>query len=257
MALEEKPLKDPKEIYGFLRRSISICTDLARALQFDKTHKWHVNLVSLYGSMLELANSICVLIEGDSPIGVPILLRSMLEAFVDFSNLEESRTYGYHMDAAHMSEWIKILEEAKRGDNPYLADISKLPNLDEILSDHKKRLEELKNKGYPPLSHFQKFDKSKQTKEYRSFYNFLCCDAHNNIRSLISRHADIAEDQSDYQLQFFPKIDIDAIVHYIDSCLGILIASTEKIHKALGSPKTSEVEQLSTQLAEIRKPWQA
>ncbi len=257
MGSEEMPLRDPKKLYGFLRRSISVCTELARALQFDKTHKWHVNLVSLYGSMLELANSICVLVEGDSPIGIPILLRSMLEAFVDFSNLKETRTYGYHMDAAHVKEWIRILEEAKRGDNPYLAEISKLPNLDNILSDYKKQLEELENKGYTPLSHFQKFDKSNQTKEYRSFYNFLCCDAHNNIRSLISRHADIAEDHSDYQLQFFPPIDLDSIVHYIDSCLGILIASTEMIHKALGSPMTSEVEQLATQLSEIRKPWQA
>ena len=52
MGREEMPLRDPKKLYGFLRHSISVCTELARALQFDKTHKWHVNLVSLYGSML-------------------------------------------------------------------------------------------------------------------------------------------------------------------------------------------------------------
>ena len=213
-----------------------------------------MNLISLYGSMLELANSICVLVEGDSPIGIPILLRSMLEAFVDFSNLEATRTYGYHMDAVNIKEWIRILEEAKRGDNPYLEGISKLPNLDKVLCDYKKQLEELKEKGYSPLSHFQKFDKSNQSKEYRSFYNFLCCDAHNNIRSLISRHADITDDQSDYQVQFFPSVDLDSIVHYIDSCLGILIASTLLIHKALGSPNTYEAEQLAAQLSEIRKP---
>jgi hypothetical protein len=161
------------------------------------------------------------------------------------------------MDAANMKEWIRILEEANRGENPYLADISKLPNLDKVLSDYKKQLQELKDKGYSPLSHFQKFDKSNQSKEYRSFYNFLCCDAHNNIRSLISRHADIADDQSDYQVQFFSPIDLDSIVHYIDSCLGILIASTELIHKALGSPMTSKAEQLAAQLLEIRKPWLA
>jgi len=255
MESEEKPLADPEKLYGFLRRSITDCTELARVLKFDKTHKWHVNLISLYGSMLELANSICVLVEGGSPIGVPILLRSMLEAFVDFSNLAETRTYGYHMDGSNIKEWIRILEEAKRGDNPYLADISKLPNLHAILSDHKKQLKDLKRKGYSPLPQYQKFEKSHQSKEYRSFYNFLCCHAHSNIRSLISRHADIADDESDYELQFFSPTDLDSIVHYIDSCLGILVASTESIHKALGSSMAPKAEQLVAQLSEIRKPW--
>lgn len=257
MRSEDKSLGDPKELYEFLRHSISDCTELARSLRFDKTHKWHVNLLSLYGSVLELANSVCVLVEGESPIGVPILLRSMLEAFVDFSNLVETRTYGYHMDASSTKEWIRILEEAQRGDNPYLADISKLPNLDTILSDHRNELEDLKGKGYLPLSQFQKFEKSQQSKEYRSFYNFLCCHAHNNIRALISRHADIADDESDYELRFFSPTDHDSIVHYIDSCLGILIASTRSIHKVLGSPMASEAELLVTQLSEIRKPWLA
>ncbi|MDL2122848.1 MAG: hypothetical protein LWX51_07135 [Deltaproteobacteria bacterium] len=115
----------------------------------------------------------------------------------------------------------------------------------------------LKDKGYSPLSHFQKFDKSDQSKEYRSFYNFLSCDAHNNIRLLISRHADITDDKSDYQIQFFSPVDLDSIVRYIDSCLGILITSTVLIHKALESPITSDAEQLAAQLSEIRKPWLA
>ena len=257
MESEKENLRDTKELYEFLPISISECTELARVLKFDKTHKWHVNLISLYGSMLELANSICVLVQGDSPIGVPIILRSMIEAFMDFSNLAATRTYGYHMDAANVKEWIKIFEEAKRGENPYLADISNLPNIDEILSDHKTQLDELKEKGYSPLSIFQKFDTSNQSKEYRSIYNFLCCDSHNNIRSLISRHADIADDKSDYQLQFFAPVDLDTIFHYIDSCIGILINSTVLIHKALESPGISKAEQLAGKLSEIRKPWMA
>jgi hypothetical protein len=181
----------------------------------------------------------------------------MVEASVDIINLKADRTYGYYMDATNLKEWIKIFEEAKKGDNPYLADISKLPNLNEILCDHKKQLDELKDKGYSPLSHFDKFAKANQAKEYRSIYNFLCCDAHNNIRSLISRHADINDDQSDYQLQFLAPINLDSIFHYIDSCIDILINSIVIVHKALESPMTSKAETLATQFSEIRKTWMA
>ncbi len=257
MGSEKENSKDPKKLYDFLTSSILECTELSRVLKFDKTHKWHVNLISLYGSMLELANSICVLVQGDSPIGIPILLRSIIEAFTDFNNLAETRTYGYHMDASNVKEWIKILEVAKQGENPYLAEISKLPNIDEILSDFKTQLEELKGKGYSPLNNFQKFEKSNLSNEYRSIYNFLCCDSHNNIRSLISRHADITDDKSDYQLQFFAPVDLDTISDYIDSCIGILINSTILIHTALESSVIIEAKELAVKLSEIRKLFMA
>ena len=42
MESEKENLRDTKELYEFLPISISECTELARVLKFDKTHKWHV-----------------------------------------------------------------------------------------------------------------------------------------------------------------------------------------------------------------------
>lgn len=251
----EIKLKDPQKLYEFLRYSVSACTELARSLRFDKTHKWHVNLLLLYGSVLEIAASICILIEEKSPIGIPILLRSMLEAFLDFNNLKVDRNYGYRMDATHIKEWIKLLKASKDG-NPYLVGLTNSKNIVDVLSDYEKQFEELINEGYKPLQVFEKFKLANLNQEYLSFYNCLCCDTHNNIRSLILRHADITVDQTDYQLQFFSPSDLNFLVVYIDSCISILIDITEMLHKTFESQMIVETEKLVAQFAEIRKPWQ-
>lgn len=255
MGKDEKEMADAGKLFGFFRDTLQAAIESAGALKFDKTHKWHMGLITLYGTILELSNSIRVLVENDSSIGIPILLRSQLEAFLDFINLANDRSYGYYIDAAHLKEWIKILEEAKLTTNPYLAEISSLPNLDELLEDQRAKFLDLKRKGYGPLKQYEKFDKSTLTQTYTSVYNFLCCDTHNNMRSLISRHTEISDDQSDFQVKYFTELDLVENLQYIDSSLGILVESTQQIHRALTSPKATEVESLTEKLHEIRKPW--
>jgi len=244
-----------KKLYEFFCLAIIRCTELAREFRFDKTHKWHMNLVSLYGSILELSHAISISVGSDSPIGVPILLRSQLEAFVDFTNLASDRKYGYNMDAAHLNEWIKILREAKPGGNPYLKGMSEALDLDAILGSYEGQVEKLRADGYRPLNNFEKFERSGQAQEYRSFYNFLCCHSHNNIRALIERHVAILADGADIEVQFFPAVTLAELVQYFDSAVGILIGATKVIHEALESPRLADVELLAEKLSDLRKPW--
>ena len=242
MSKKEKQLE-------LLNNSIEICIELVKDIKFDKSHKWHVNLVCLYLSILELSHSILILIQNDVSIGVPILLRSMMEAFIDFLNLINDREYGYYMDVAKLKEWSKIFLESKKGNNPYLKSISELKNLDKIIADNKSELADLEKKGYLPIPIFNKFEKVGLIAEYRSMYNFLCCYSHNNGRALIDRHIKIEKDGSDHQLHLFASI---SNIHYIDSCLGILVSSTEKIHTLLDTGKVDEINQLHTELTKMR-----
>ncbi len=252
---EAREEEEACKLFDFFREAIFKCINLARELHFDKTHKWCMNLVSLYGSILELSHAIMVSISGDSSIGTPILLRSQLEAFVDFTNLASDRKYGYHMDAANLSEWNKILREAQTGENPYLQGFSEKIDLDQLLTDQEAQLEKLKSEGYPPLNIFQKFERSGQTQEYKSFYNFLCCHSHNNMRALIERHVAILDGGADIEVQFFPLTTKADMLQYFDAAVGILVTATLKIHEALESPKKAEAQSLCEELAEKRKPW--
>ena len=53
---------------------------LTEQLHFDQKHPWHLNLVSLYCSLIELTGSACILVQETVGIGIPILLRSAVEA---------------------------------------------------------------------------------------------------------------------------------------------------------------------------------
>ena len=155
-----------------------IALDLSSHLRFDKTHPWHLNLVSLYGTILELHGSACVLIRGGIVIGVPILLRSAVEANLDFVNLAAEPKYGYRMKASFFKEWIKILEDSQTTSNPFLSGFTNHPATTDILDGFKEERQQLKDEGYEPLNVYEKFDIADQNDVYKSVYNFLCCDSH-------------------------------------------------------------------------------
>ena len=255
MARKAQEEEAARKHFDFFVAAIKKSTEMARELHYDKTHKWCMAMVALYGTILEISHAIQTSIESDSAIGTPILLRSQLEACVDFTNLAADRTYGYHLDAANLNEWIKILKEAQKGKNLYLKEIGEMADLDQHLADLDGQLEKLKKAGYLPLKNFQKFERSGLAHEYKSLYNFLCCHSHNNLRALIERHVAILNDGADIELQFFPLVGLSDMLQYFDSAAGILVEATVGIHQAFESPKVAEAMALSDELAEIRKPW--
>jgi hypothetical protein len=242
-----------QNLYQFMCHLHDVALDLVKSLRFHKRHPWHLHLVSLYGTMLELLGSTCILIREGVPIGVPILLRSAVEANLDFVNLAARRRYGYYMRAAELHEWIKILREAKTGQNPFLKAIAQVPNLDDVLAQYKSDLSKLKTDGFSPLSQKEKFGRADLDAVFRSVYNFLCCHSHNNIRALVSRHINISPNQTDFQVEFYAPVNLDGLLPYIDSLCAIIMSSTETIHRVLKSDATKEVQALKKELENQRE----
>lgn len=105
------------------RQEVQKALDLAKHLRFDKTHPWHRGLVALYGALIEYSDSLIHLVEHEKSGAIPILFRSLMEAYVDFKNLAEGRGYGNHMEASYSKEWLRVLESANGSGNPYVAAI--------------------------------------------------------------------------------------------------------------------------------------
>lgn len=226
---------------------------LAATLKFDKSHPWHRNLVSLFGSMIELLGSTCILIQEEAHIAIPILLRSYIEAYLDYVNLASDKTYGFHMDAAEAKEWIKLLGEAKFGENPFLTNIASYEEIAVALAQQQLKLCQLKRDGYNPLSQEDKFIKAKLSPLYRSVYNSLCCDSHNNIRSLVSRHINISTDQQDFSVEFYRRINPDELYFQIALFCNFMVSATEILNSALQVGNPSAVDELRTKYSEIFK----
>lgn len=252
----KEPGKAQPNYVDFMCRLHKEVLALVRHLRFDKKHPWHFNLVSLYGTLIELLGSACILIREGAAIGIPILLRSALEAYLDFVNLAKDRKYGYHMRAAELKEWLKLLQEAKTEQNPFLAGIANTSNLDQELSQQGAELEELNKDGYAPLRQDQKFDKAGLTPVYKSVYNSLCCYSHNNIRALQSRHFNITPDKTDFTVEYNAPLHPDQLLSYIDSFCSIVTSSTETIHRILETDVQGELQELRSQWEGFRKELQ-
>ena len=97
---------------------------LASTLRFNKRDPVDLHRVALYGTMLELTGCMIYLIEHKTRTGIPSLFRAFLEAAVELRNLMKDVGYIDHMTASYVDQWLKVLKEAKKGTNPYLASIS-------------------------------------------------------------------------------------------------------------------------------------
>ena len=182
---------------------------LASALRFNKGDPADLHRVALYGTLVELTSCMIHLIEQRGRTGVPSLFRAFLEAAVELRNLMKDAGYIDHMMASHVDQWLRVLQEAKKGTNPYLASIAASQDLDKQIMDHEKQLAELKARGKQPLQVFDRFERANMVDEYRSLYNFLSCDSHSNIRALISRH--IERGDNDFKVVFYKDEPIETL----------------------------------------------
>lgn len=244
------PTANPEMVFNFLKRAHYGFQHLSKQLSFDKEHPRQRNVVALYGSMIELTGSLIILVENKLITGVPVLLRSILEAHIDLHNLAENATYGYSLELSYIKEWLKILQEAKAGKNEYLISISSAPSLDASISDWQKKKQQLEAKGYRPLRIEQKFQRAGMEKEYRSIYNSLCADAHNNLRSLIDRHIELG--QGSFEVVFYKAYTPEDSEVNVGMNAELLVRASEKIHQFLGSAVQEQVAGYRSELDGLR-----
>ena len=129
------------EILEYLKRLHDECIAQAEHIRFDKSHPRHVHLIGLYGTLVELCGCLLALVEQKLRTGVPPIFRTLFEAYVEFKNLHAAPEYGYYMESSSAQACIKLLEEAKNGLNPCLADMDKLLDLDAAIAQYQTTLD--------------------------------------------------------------------------------------------------------------------
>lgn len=228
---------------------------LAATLRFNKRNLLDMHRVALYGTLLELTGCMIQLVEHDGRTGVPSLFRAFLEAAVELRNLARDSAYIEYINASHVDQWLKVLKEAKKGKNPYLASIAALSDLDAQIADQEKQLKEFESKGIRPLNVFERFDRADMVEEYRSLYNFLSCDSHSNTRALISRHIELGS--HDFEVVYYKDEPVESFLATLDSTAGLLIEASQSVHEAFKSESIGEVQKLREELTTVRARYVA
>ena len=244
------PPASPEQIFDFLKRAHDALQPLSQRINFSKEHPLHRNIIALYGSIIELTGSSILLVGKRLITGVPVLLRSILEAYVDLYNLSENPTYGYALELSYIKEWLKILQEAKGGKNEYLADIAAAPSLDASIADWQRKKQHFEAKGHRSLKIEQKFQRANMEKEYRSIYNSLCSDAHNNLRSLIDRHVELGH--GDFEVVFYKAYTPDDSAVHVGMNAELLVRASQRVHQFFDSAVKKEVAAYRVELDQLR-----
>lgn len=239
------------EYLEFLKTLHDKFIDLSKSIVFDKKHPRQLYMVALYGTILELCGGFITLINAKLYTSVPPIFRSIVEAHVELKNLFSEAEYGYFMEASHKDQWINVLEEAKKGENPYLADIHRWDKLDIEIKNQKCAFRDLQKRGYRPLKIWERFKKANMENEYRSLYNFLSCDAHSNIRALISRHIDI--NNEDFEVVFYNDEPLEHHLSYLDTTAGIVVDSSGMIHDVFKTGQDNIVKEYEESLRQLRE----
>lgn len=238
------------DILEYLKQLHDDCLRLLPRIKFDKHHALHFALLSLYGSLIELAGCILILMDNRGRLGVPSVFRTFLETYVEFHNLVRDPKYGYYIESNDAKEWLRVLKAARDTKNPYLSELTALPNLSEIIAKTEDELLNLKKRGFKPLSIRARFQRADMLEEYESFYNFLCTEAHSNKRSLIDRHAEI--DGDNYELIVYKNAPDAEYLQYLDSAAGLLVSTTVSIHKKMATDAVEEADSFHRALDAVR-----
>jgi hypothetical protein len=244
------PLVSPIEFLEFLKRAHDESQLLSQEIRFDKEHALHRHVIALYGSIIELTGSAILLVDKRLLSGTPVLLRSILEAYVDLCNLIENPRFGYALELSYIKEWLKILHEAQGGRNEYLLAISEAPLLPDSIAQWQSRKRKLEAEGHRSLTIEQKFQRIGMEKEYKSIYNSLCCDAHNNLRALVDRHIEIG--QADFEVVFYKAYTPEDGALEVGTNAELLIRASEKVHQFFDSHVMEKIAALRSELNRLR-----
>ena len=207
--------------------AVSTVLDCAAALRGEGSNA-QLHAVALHATITELMGCCIVLAQDrDHAVGIPILVRSMLEALVDLDNLLHDAGYIGHIEAANLQQIVKLLRSAET--NPHLAGL--LEGRSGEADAYGARLQALLQADKRPLDLKARFQRAGRQNEYDSLYGLLCLDAHNNSAALADRHIGELPDGTP-EISFFRQSDPRAVGRRLDFGLKILIESARMIHGA-------------------------
>lgn len=206
--------------------------------------------ISLYVTILQLADAMKLIASAGPSIAIPTLGRQALDAYVDLHNVLTHRNYWKCLELADDRSWMKALQHASAGQNEYFRSISKAGDLAERRKLFAQSIKNWQKKGVHVPSAKDRFVMAGMKQEYDAVWLMLSAFAHNNPSPLISRTFNLTNGvpQVEVSAREVPY-ELAAISHTAD----LLIWASEKIHQRFGRKdlNLSEARKASEELSRL------
>lgn len=244
------------KLLGISNQLVTSLIEIAREVRFDKENPQHLSVICLYASILEVAGSINVLVEEKHTTSVPILLRTLLEAFASLRCCCIDPEHFKVMGAGFLVQKRRLLKSAlENPDNPYLKPLARASDLEKDIAEIERQTAELEEKGTKAINIYQEFKKGDLLAEYHSLYWILCMQAHNNVSALEDRH--LEKDGETYEVTMYKEENPADTVRNVDSMCGLLMDASARVHGILETGLDSRVADVAKGLMEIRAAYSA
>src|SRR5215510_7852990 len=137
---------------SFLSKTLSTVSKL----EFNSDDNAIAHIFTLLSSSIELLDNMLVLALNESKIGVPILLRTMLEASVDIQFILKDESNYKRVEAEDLLLWKGIIACAYRG-NKYVSHIRNSLKFEKESKENSESLKRLKNANITKANIYTKF----------------------------------------------------------------------------------------------------
>ena len=220
--------------------------DLTGKIIFYKVIPQHSYLMSMHCSIIELSSCCIELLKIGQATAVPVIARSVLEAYADLKCLLLDENHWRFMHARHLKDKAKFIKVASEG-NQLLADYSRQINAEGELSAVQEELAGLKAEGIEPIKHISdRFKKAGMEAEYKSMYALLCNEAHNSQSALVSRH--LEADGDGFRITLFKEQPIEDAAASIDVIAGTLAGSIADVVRFFSNEEVAEIQRLREEI---------
>jgi Family of unknown function (DUF5677) len=206
--------------------------------RIDKSHPQELVAVCIYATILELSQGELALLDQGPSTALPLVLRSLLEAYADLRAVLEDPGYHNKMYASFVSERRRLLHnvEKPRG-NPFLLESEeRLDVAAEILRLKAELQGHLDDDGDGPHPNEPRFASGKLGNHYLSIHSWLCLRSHNSMTALDDRYIEKVGD--DYHVVLFREATPGDIARIVDTLASVLINSAVRLHSAFGTEAT-------------------
>jgi hypothetical protein len=222
--------------------------ELVKTLQFNKKKPKDAYLIGSYLSLLELTDSFISLIGIKKFILSPAILRCVLETYVDFENILRDEKYTEQMEVDNKTYTLKKLYSAKKGVNPYLENISLIPDIDDVIKELEKKVGGKKRSLIK-----ERFERAGLENEYEGLYSFLSGNTHSSINALYYRHFE--REGNGFAIVYGKELSPEQLVPYLDSTAGCLLDAAKKVNALYGDNSIDRFKPLEEELNSIRKRY--
>ncbi len=217
---------------------------------FEKKNKKDLYLILFNIRILELVESILAQYSNHLYVSIPILFRSIFEAFVDFENIYRDSNYTNYLDLEYFIKWEKLFKSAELGNSflKILTESSSQTQKTQILNSE---YDKLKKKGYKKLRNEQKIKKAVDSAVYYSVYNFACSESHNDLWTLFGWNTNVNQDKS-FSVECFSQ-DKEKLLPYLDATSAMFLNSIKLLMDYLKISIDDNYEKLVNSLESLRK----